>query len=117
MQSVELNLGRARCAQGLRVRRKDDCSGSYRMDTSAATAHPPETQFVVMPCRYFCPRTACRRFQFPCSACHFCPEGTGVILPRCPEGTESDPNADDIDDCIADRITFWRIQPLKTTHR
>ena len=36
-------------------------------------------------------------------------------MPRCPEGTRSDPNADDIDDCIADRITFWRIQPLKTT--
>ena len=78
----------------------------------------PETQFVnKCPAGYFCPEgtAASGRFQFPCSACHFCPEGTGVILPRCPEGTRSDPNADDIDDCIADRITFWRIQPLKTT--
>ena len=78
----------------------------------------PETQFVnKCPAGYFCPEgtAASGRYQFPCSACHFCPEGTGVILPRCPEGTRSDPNADDIDDCIADRITFWRIQPLKTT--
>ena len=76
----------------------------------------PETQFVnKCPAGYFCPEgtAASGRFQFPCSACHYCPEGTGVILPRCPEGTESDPNAENIDQCFADRITFWRIQPLK----
>ena len=37
----------------------------------------------------------------------------GSSYPRCPEGTQSDPNAENIDQCIADRITFWRIQPLK----
>ena len=76
----------------------------------------PETQFFnKCPMGYFCPEgtAASGRFQFPCSACHYCPEGTGVILPRCPEGTKSDPNARSIDECIADRITFWRVQPLK----
>ena len=76
----------------------------------------PETQFFnKCPAGYFCPEgtAASGRYQFPCSACHYCPEGTGVILPRCPEGTQSDPNAENIDQCIADRITFWRIQPLK----
>ena len=76
----------------------------------------PETQFFnKCPAGYFCPEgtAASGRYQFPCSACHYCPEGTGVILPRCPEGTRSDPNAENIDQCIADRITFWRIQPLK----
>ena len=47
--------------------------------------------------------------------CHYCPEGTGVILPRCPEGTKSEANSQDISECFADRITFWRIQPLKRT--
>ena len=77
----------------------------------------PETQFFnKCPMGYFCPEgtSASGRFQFPCSACHYCPAGTGVILPRCPEGTKSDPNAESIDDCIADRITFWRVQPLKS---
>ena len=76
----------------------------------------PETQFFnKCPMGYYCPEgtASSGRFQFPCSACHYCPEGTGVILPRCPEGTKSDPNAESIDECIADRITFWRVQPLK----
>ena len=76
----------------------------------------PETQFFnKCPMGYYCPEgtAASGRFQFPCSACHYCPEGTGIILPRCPEGTKSDPNAESIDECIADRITFWRVQPLK----
>jgi hypothetical protein len=57
---------------------------------------------------YFCPQgtAASGRFQFPCAACHYCPPGTGVILPRCPEGTKSDANAESIDECLADRITF-----------
>jgi hypothetical protein len=78
----------------------------------------PESQFVNMcPKGFFCPEgtAASGRNQFPCSACHYCPEGTGIIQPRCPEGTSSDPNSDNIDQCLADRITFWRIQPLKRT--
>ena len=34
-------------------------------------------------------------------------------LGRYTKGTKSDPNSIVIDDCLADRITFWRIQPLK----
>jgi hypothetical protein len=76
----------------------------------------PETQFAnPCPAGYFCPAgtSASGRFQFPCIACFYCEAGTGLILRRCPEGTESSGNAKSIDDCTADQITFWRVQPLK----
>ena len=75
-----------------------------------------ESQFMnKCPEGYYCPAgsAASSRFQFPCLKCHFCPEGTGVILPRCPEGTESEALATNVDDCTADGITFWQIQPLR----
>ena len=75
-----------------------------------------ESQFMnKCPEGYYCPEgsAASSRFQFPCLKCHFCPEGTGVILPRCPEGTESEALATNVDDCTADGITFWQIQPLR----
>jgi hypothetical protein len=77
----------------------------------------PETQFAnPCPAGYFCPAgtSASGRLQFPCIACFYCEEGTGLILRRCPEGTESSGSAKSIDDCTADQITFWRVQPLKT---
>ena len=76
----------------------------------------PESQFM-NPCPpgYYCPEgsAASSRFQFPCLRCHFCELGTGVILPRCPEGTESEALSNNIDQCTADGITFWQIQPLR----
>ena len=76
----------------------------------------PETQFAnPCPAGYFCPAgtTASGRYQFPCLVCFYCPQGTGLILPRCPEGTQSVANAQSLDNCTADQITFWRVQPLK----
>ena len=105
------------------------CPEGYVCDarTSVATQKCPdgffcgygttaESQFM-NPCPpgYYCPEgsAASSRFQFPCLRCHFCELGTGVILPRCPEGTESEALSNNIDQCTADGITFWQIQPLR----
>ena len=77
----------------------------------------PETQFMnLCPAGFFCPAGTSEsgKFQFPCLACFYCPIGTGLILPRCPEGTKSLASAMAVSDCIADQITFWRVQPLKS---
>ena len=105
------------------------CPEGYVCDarTSVATQKCPdgffcgygttaESQFM-NPCPpgYYSPEgsAASSRFQFPCLRCHFCELGTGVILPRCPEGTESEALSNNIDQCTADGITFWQIQPLR----
>jgi len=76
----------------------------------------PETQFN-NPCPegYYCPEgtSASGRFQFACLPCFYCPLGTGLILPRCPEGTMSQSQSRGLLDCLADGITFWRVQPLR----
>ena len=76
----------------------------------------PETQFFnKCPAGYYCPEgtSASGRRQFACTKCFYCPEGTGLILPHCPQGTKTQPGAVSLDNCTADGITFWRIQPLK----
>ena len=75
----------------------------------------PETQFNnLCPAGYYCPAGSAytTRQQFPCQACFFCNEGTGQVLERCPNGTQSSPLAKSKEQCSADLITFWRINPI-----
>ena len=75
----------------------------------------PETQFVnKCPAGYFCPEgtAASGRFQFPCRASPLLPRVPGSSCPAVPRGGIG-PQRRNIDQCFADRITFWRIQPLK----
>ena len=78
----------------------------------------PESQFAnPCPAGYSCPAgsTYQARTQFQCLPCFYCPEGTGLILPRCPTGTFSASAANRVSNCTADQITFWRVNPLKSS--
>lgn len=75
----------------------------------------PDTQFAnPCPAGYSCPAGSNyqSRFQYECIPCFYCPQATGVVMPRCPLGTASTSYAYKLENCSADQITFWRINPL-----